>query len=155
MSDRKIRQTINKLNELNLTYDDVKNMNDETFLELFKTKKKEVKSIHRQPDCNHIHQELKRKGVTLMILWEEYVEESIALNETYLKYTQFCNVYKKYVETHQLAMHIEHKPGERCETDWMGSTIPIYDISLTNIIDKAYLFVGVLPFSQYMFAQAT
>lgn len=154
-SDRKIRQIINKLNELNLTYDDVKNMNDETFLELFKTKKKEVKSIHRQPDCNHIHQELKRKGVTLMILWEEYVEESIALNETYLKYTQFCNVYKKYVETHQLAMHIEHKPGERCETDWMGSTIPIYDISLTNIIDKAYLFVGVLPFSQYMFAQAT
>ena len=50
---------------------------------------------------------------------------------------------------------MEHKPGERCETDWMGSTIPIYDISLTNIIDKAYLFVGVLPFSQYMFAQAT
>lgn len=46
-SDRKIRQSINKLNELNLTYDDVKNMNDETFLELFKTKKKEVKSIHR------------------------------------------------------------------------------------------------------------
>ena len=37
----------------------------------------------------------------------------------------------------------------------MGNTIPIYDISLTNIIDKAYLFVGVLPFSQYMFAQAT
>lgn len=92
---------------------------------------------------------------TLMILWEEYVEESIALNESYLKYTQFCNIYKQYVEDHQLAMHIEHKPGEKCEIDWMGTTIPIYDISLQGIVDKAYLFVGVLPFSQYMFAQAT
>ena len=70
-----------------------------------------MKSIHRQPDCNHIHQELKRKGVTLMILWEEYVEESIALNEIYLNNTQFCNFYKKYVETNQLSMQIEHKPG--------------------------------------------
>lgn len=130
-------------------------MDDETFLELFQNKRKEVKSIHRQPDCKHIHQELKRKGVTLMILWEEYVEESIALNESYLKYTQFCNIYKQYVEDHQLAMHIEHKPGEKCEIDWMGTTIPIYDISLQGIVDKAYLFVGVLPFSQYMFAQAT
>ena len=94
-------------------------MDDETFLHLFQNKRKEVKSIHRQPDCNHIHQELKRKGVTLMILWEEYVEESIALNESYLKYTQFCNVYKQYVEKNQLAMHIEHKLGEKCEADWL------------------------------------
>lgn len=154
-SDRKIRQVLNRLSDLNLTYDDIKSMDDETFLELFQNKRKEVKSIHRQPDCKHIHQELKRKGVTLMILWEEYVEESIALNESYLKYTQFCNIYKQYVEDHQLAMHIEHKPGEKCEIDWMGTTIPIYDISLQGIVDKAYLFVGVLPFSQYMFAQAT
>lgn len=154
-SDRKIRQVLNRLSDLNLTYDDIKSMDDETFLELFQNKRKEVKSIHRQPDCKHIHQELKRKGVTLMILWEEYVEESIALNESYLKYTQFCNIYKQYVEDHQLAMHIEHKPGEKCEIDWMSTTIPIYDISLQGIVDKAYLFVGVLPFSQYMFAQAT
>lgn len=154
-SDRKIRQVLQRLKDLNLTYDDVKSMNDETFLEQFQNSKKEVKTIHRRPDCKHIHDELKRKGVTLMILWEEYVEESLALEESYLKYTQFCNVYKEYVEENHLAMHIEHKPGMKCETDWMGSTIPIYDISLKVVVAKAYLFVGVLPFSQYMFAQAT
>lgn len=154
-SDRKIRQVLKRLADLNLTYDDIKNMDDQTFIDLFQNKRKEVKSIHKQPDCKHIHQELKRKGVTLMLLWEEYVEESIALNESYLKYTQFCNIYKKHVEDNQLSMHILHKPGEKCEVDWMGSTIPIYDISLNNVIGKAYLFVGVLPFSQYMFAQAT
>lgn len=73
---------------------------------LFQNRRKEVKSIHRQPDCKHIHQELKRKGVTLMILWKEYVEESIVLNESYIKYTQFCNVYKKYVKDNQFSMHI-------------------------------------------------
>lgn len=154
-SDRKIRQVMKRLSELNYTYDDVKDMDDESFLALFQQKRKEVKSIHRTPDCAHIHKELKRKGVTLMLLWEEYVGESIALNETYLKYTQFCNVYKQYVEDHQLAMHIEHKPGEKCEVDWLGTTVPIYDLSLQNVTGKAYLFVGVLPFSQYIFAQAT
>lgn len=99
-SDRKIRQVMKRLSELNYTYDDVKDMDDESFLALFQQKRKEVKSIHRTPDCAHIHKELKRKGVTLMLLWEEYVGESIALNETYLKYTQFCNVYKQYVEDH-------------------------------------------------------
>ena len=52
-------------------------------------------------------------------------------------------------------MHIDHKPGEKCEVDWLGSTIPMYDMTLQNVVGKAYLFVGVLPFSQYMFAQAT
>ncbi|MFQ6793081.1 hypothetical protein [Thomasclavelia sp.] len=54
-----------------------------------------------------------------MILWEEYIEESIALNESYLKYTQFCIVYKQYVEKHQLTMHIEHKLNKRCKTSYI------------------------------------
>ena len=48
--------------------------------------------LKRRPDCKYIHRELKRKDVTLMFLWEEYVEECIAIDEPYLKYTQFCNV---------------------------------------------------------------
>lgn len=75
-----------------------------------------------------------------MLLWEEYVEECIAIDESYLKYTQFCNVYKFYVDINKLTMHINHKPGERCEVDWAGTTIPIYDRTLTNVVEKAYLF---------------
>lgn len=154
VSDHRIKKTLDKLKELNLTYDDIKDMDDDSFSALFSKKQEEV-ILKRRPDCRHIHSELKRKGVTLMLLWEEYVEDCISLNESYLKYTQFCNVYKSYVEANKLTMHIDHKPGEKCEVDWAGTTIPIYDRTLTNVIDKAYLFVGVLPFSQYMFAQAT
>lgn len=52
-------------------------------------------------------------------------------------------------------MHIDRKRGEKCDVDWNGTTIPIYDRTLINVVNKAYLFVRVLPFSQYMFAQAT
>lgn len=154
-SDRKIRQVLKKIDELNLTYDEIKKMTDEEFINLFSKSRKEAKLIQKRPNCDYIHSELKKKGVTLMLLWEEYVEDALVSDEPYLKYTQFCNVYKNYVEDHQLAMHIDHKPGEKCEVDWMGTTIPIYDISLQVQVKKAYLFVGVLPFSQYMFAQAT
>ncbi len=153
-SDRKIRHVLNRLHELDLTYDDIKDMDDDLFFSKF-IKRKEVKSDQRRPDCAHIHEELKRKGVTLMLLWEEYTEQCQILDQPYLKYTQFCNVYREYVESNKLTMHIDRKPGEKCEVDWAGTTIPIYDISLKNVVCKAYLFVGVLPFSQYMFAQAT
>lgn len=57
--------------------------------------------LKRRADCKHIHEELRRNGVTLMLLLEEYVEEQIALDESYLKYMQFCNVYKSYVDTNK------------------------------------------------------
>ena len=91
ISDRTIRKVLNRLEELNLTYDDVKEMTEEDFQPLF-SERKEVNSLYRRPDCEYIHKELSRKGVTLVLLWEEYVEECNALNEPYLKYTQFCNV---------------------------------------------------------------
>ena len=109
----------------------------------------------QRPDCAKIHEELKKKGVTLKLLHEEYQEECVLKGKDYLKYTQFCNVYKDYVEDNKLTMHIERKPGERIEVDWAGTTLPIYDVTQKEIIDKAYLFVGVLPFSQYMYCAAS
>ena len=64
-------------------------------------------------------------------------------------------MYKDYVEDQKLTMHIERKPGERMEVDWAGTKIPIYDVTQKEVIDEAYLFVGVLPFSQYMYAAAS
>ena len=64
------------MKDLNLTYDDIKDMDDDAFDELF-TKKSEEVILKRGPDCKYIDEELRRKGVTLMLLWEEYVEECI------------------------------------------------------------------------------
>lgn len=51
-------------------------------------------------------------------------------------------------------MHFEHNPGEKIEVDWAGGTIPIIDYD-TREVFKAYLFVGVLPYSQYVYAEVT
>ncbi|MBQ9035832.1 MAG: IS21 family transposase [Erysipelotrichaceae bacterium] len=124
--------------------------------ELNLKKRKEVNlSSAKRPDCPYIHKELAKKGVTLKTLHDEYVQDCMSTGEDHLQYTQFCNVYKAYVEEKKLTMHIQRKPGERMEVDWSGTKIPIYDITQKEVIDEAYLFVGVLPFSQYMYAAAS
>lgn len=136
-----------------ISFEEAMNLSDE---EIEGKKRKEVKSSDvKRPDCAYIHSELRKKGVTLKLLHSEYVEECTVSGQEFLRYTQFCNVYKEYVEDNKLTMHIERKPGERIEVDWAGGTIPIYDATEKEIVDKAYLFVGVLPFSQYMFAKAS
>lgn len=113
-----------------ITYKEAMELSDE---ELESKKEKEVKfSSARRPDCQYIHSELKKRGVTLKLLHEEYVEECMILGEDSLKYTQFCNIYKDYVEDNKLTMHIERKPGEKIEVDWAGTTIPIYNVALNE-----------------------
>lgn len=138
--------------ERNISFLDASKLSDDEL----RGKRKEVKELSaKRPDCEYIHSELKKNGVTLKLLHDEYVEECVATGVDYLKYTQFCNVYKDYVEDNKLVMHIERKPGERIEVDWAGTTIPLYDATLKDVVGKAYLFVGVLPFSQYMYAAAS
>ncbi|MBR0418349.1 MAG: hypothetical protein IJI66_04210, partial [Erysipelotrichaceae bacterium] len=109
----------------NLAYSEALKLSDE---EIDGEKKKEVKTFCVvRPDCPYIHEELKKKGVTLKSLHDEYVESCLETKQDYLKYTQFCNVYKEYVEDNKLTMHIERKPGERIEVDWSGGSVPIYD----------------------------
>lgn len=75
---------------------------------------KQVKvSVPLMPDFNYIHRELLRNGVTLKLLWEEYVDSCRQGNQPYFRYSQFCKRYRDHVEQHNLTMHIRHKPGDR------------------------------------------
>ncbi|WP_153005143.1 hypothetical protein [Ferroacidibacillus organovorans] len=59
------------------------------------------------PDCEHIHRELARSGVTLSLLWSEYCESCRLSQEISLKYTQYCNYYRKFAATTKATMHIQ------------------------------------------------
>ena len=96
--------------ENNLTYEEAYALEDSL---IPKKRKESSPRGAKRPNCKYVHDELKKKGVTLKLLHDEYVQECIVTGEEYLKYTQFCNVYKGYVETNELTMHIERKPGER------------------------------------------
>ncbi len=105
------------------------------------------------PDFDCIHKELLKSGVTLKLLWEEYVDACRSSGKPPYMYSQYCKLYQDYVDKNKLTMHIRHKPGDKLMVDWAGTTLPLYD-KVTGKSCKVYLFVAALPFSMYCFAKA-
>lgn len=109
-------------------------------------------SSRKVPDCEQIHKELAQSGVTLSLLWSEYCEVCRLNNEIPLKYTQYCNYYRKFAATTKATMHIKRKPGEQLEVDWAGQTAAIVDRDTGEII-SVYVFVAALSSSQYAYVE--
>lgn len=110
-----------------------------------------ARSSHQlAPDFGAVHQELKRPGVTLMLLWEEYATG----NPLAYKYTSFCVKYREFAKTQQRSMRQVHIAGEKLFVDYAGDTVPIVN-ALTGEITQAQIFVAVLGASNYTFACAT
>lgn len=101
------------------------------------------------PDMNFIHTELKKKGVTLQLLWQEYLERY----PDGLGYSQFCDYYLKWRGKRNLSMHQIHKAGEKTYVDWLGPTMKAID-RRTGEITTAYFFVGVLGASELFYTEA-
>ena len=94
-----------------------------------------------------------KSGVTLKLLWEEYVDTCRSAGQPSYGYSQYCKLYQDYVAQNKPTMHIQHKPGDKLMVDWAGTVLPLYD-KTTGDSCKAYLFVATLPFSMYCYAQA-
>lgn len=102
------------------------------------------------PDCAYLHNELKRKGVTLMLLWEEYIAE----HPQGYRYSHFCELYRQWARQLKLSMRQVHKAGEKLFVDYAGHTLEIVNPQ-TGEISEAQIFVAVMGASSYTFAEAT
>ena len=102
------------------------------------------------PDWSHIHTELKRKGVSLMLLWEEYQAD----NPQAYRYSRFCDLYRVWAGKLKLSMRQTHQAGEKLFVDYAGHTLEIVD-PRSGEIRTAQIFVAVLGASNYTFADAT
>jgi transposase len=107
-------------------------------------------SLRLEPDYAFIHQELKRPGVTLMLLWEEYQRG----NDLTYKYTSFCIKYRAWAQRLKRSMRQVHPAGERLFVDYAGQTVEVVDAATGEIV-RAQIFVAVLGASNYTFARAT
>lgn len=107
----------------------------------------------KRPDCEYIHREMAKSGVTLSLLWNEYCEECRANQEIPLMYSQFCYYYQQYTQKTKATIRILRKPGEQLEVDWAGQTASIIDRETGEMINM-YIFVGVLSYSQYAYVEA-
>lgn len=94
--------------------------------------------------------ELKKKHVTRQILWEEYRTQY----PDGFGYTWFCHHLNRFLDNHELTMVFDHRPGEKMMVDFAGDSLAYVDRQSGEVI-KAQVWVCVLPFSSYMYVQAT
>jgi transposase len=101
------------------------------------------------PDWKQVHTELRRKGVTLRLLWLEYRE---AHSDGY-GYSQFCEHYRQWAGHLQPTMRMSHVAGDRLFVDYAGQTVPLVHPE-TGEIHAAQIFVAVLGASSYTYVEA-
>lgn len=104
-----------------------------------------------QPDYFQVHQELKAKGVTLHLLWSEYV--AVYEAQAY-QYSQYCHHYRVWRSKQKRSMRQHHRAGEKLFIDYCGPTVEIIDPG-SGEIRSAQVFVSVLGASSYTYAEAT
>jgi transposase len=92
---------------------------------------------------------LRKKSVTLRLLWVEYRE---AHPDGY-GYSQFCERYRRWAKRLKPSMRLSHKGGEKVFVDYAGQTVPIVDPH-SGEVRQAQIFVGVLGASNYTYAEA-
>ena len=102
------------------------------------------------PDWGKVNQEMRRKGVTLFLLWQEH-----KFSQPYgFNYSWFCNHYREWAGKLDAVMRQEHLAGEKCFVDYAGHTMPVTDRT-TGEIRQTQIFVGLMGASNYTFAEAT
>ena len=102
-----------------------------------------------EPDWSHNHAELKRRGVTLALLWQEYRAE----HAQGYAYSWFCERYSDWRKCISPTMRQTHVAGEKLFVDWAGDTLAIFDA--TNGQERhAHIFVAALGASNYTYAEA-
>lgn len=102
------------------------------------------------PDWSTVRLELQKKGVTLLLIWNEYK----AQYPDGLGYTQFTKCYRRYAKTLEPVMRFTHKAGEKTFVDYAGLTMEWIEPD-TGEIQTAQIFVGCLGGSSLIFAEAT
>jgi len=147
-----IQKVVSKAEELGLNWESIDQLNDQQLARQFYPQSDTRSSNQFQcPDWIELHQELKRKGVTKHLLWEEYTQQYP--NRCY-SYPQYCMLYQDWLKKQRRSMRQTHKAGEKLFVDYAGQTVPIV-CNATGEIRTAQIFVAVLGASNYTFCEAT
>lgn len=118
---------------------------------LFPTQPRTGQRRFSEPDYVWVNQELKRKGVTKQLLWQEYRQQH---PDDGYSYAQFCHRYREWQERQKRSMRQTHRAGEKLFVDYCGPSIPVVNAD-TGEIRNAQIFVAVLGASNYTFSCAS
>jgi transposase len=118
---------------------------------LFPTQARQGQRRFTEPDFPAVQQELRRKGLTKHLLWQEYRQRC---PDNGYSYAQFCHRYQVWLGSQQRSMRQQHRAGEKLFVDYCGPTMAIVNPD-TGELRKAQIFVAVLGASNYTFACAS
>jgi len=107
-------------------------------------------SKRQMPPMDYLHRELKKKRVTLQLLWYEYKKT----NPDGYQYSQFCERYRQWTGKLDVCLRQSYRAGEKLFVDYAGQSIPVTD-SFSGKTREAYLFVATLGASNYTFVWAS
>jgi transposase len=111
---------------------------------------KSAKYRELTPYFPYFVKELKRKGVTLHLLWEEYRQKH---PEGY-QYSQFCSRFQRWRNAPEVSMHIEHKAGDKMFVDYAGEKLALTDPK-TGEKKPVEVYVAILGGSELTYVEAT
>ncbi len=146
-----VKKYIQAIKTAGLDWVSIEKMDDDALKSIVKGSRGRRIDINRPlPDYKYVHQELRKKGVTLYLLWQEYKQA----NPDGYGDTQFRKYYYEFARKVDVTLRQYHKFGESLFVDYAGQTIPIYDRE-TGMISAAQIFVAVLGGSNYTYSEAT
>lgn len=154
MSKSSVCEVFDIADELGIGFEEVREKTHDEAYRLLYPDKHTPPKIYTEPDWSYVHNELARVGVTLKLLHSEYADKCAEHSEVSMGYNRFCEQYAAYTHTKSLTSHVNHRPAEKCETDWSGKTLRLIHPD-TYEITTVYLFVATLPYSQYSYVEPT
>jgi transposase len=123
---------------------------EDLYQKLFPEQKPVPETARPLPNWEAVRKELRQKGVTLRLVWMEYLEE----HPDGYQYSQYCEYYRRWKKSRvEPSKHREHVGGEEMQVDYAGLKIPIVNPE-SGEISQASVFVAVLPASNYTYAEA-
>ena len=153
VSKKTVNRVLKRAKELNISWPLDKSDTDAVLAEMFFPSAKQVKSNKRMPDYDYVHKELLRNGVSKKLLWTEYMEDCHANGEEPLMYSQFCYHIQQDEQKRRATMHINRKPGEQVEVDWVGDQPELLLDTTTGELRKVHIFTTTLGFSSLVYAE--
>jgi len=155
VSKKTVNKVLKKAQELKISWPLSETQTDAVLAEILFPSAKSLSEgkNKRIPDFAHVRKELLRNGVSKKLLWTEYMEECRLNSEEPLMYSQFCYYIQQDEQKRRATMHINRRPGEQVEVDWAGDPAHIIDPDTGEIIN-AYVFIGVMTYSQFTYAEA-
>jgi transposase len=148
-----VRATVKRLHEAGLSWPLPEGFGDAELGALLYTNAGKKPGHRRcpEPDWAAMHRELKRKHVTLSILWDEYIEQ----HPDGFRYSRFCELYRAWEGKLPVTMRQTHLGGEKLFVDYAGDTVPVIVDRLSGETRPAQIFVAVMGASSFTYAEAT